>query len=104
MRSQIFAGTVGVVLAAITATSAIALERSGAGQSGLHTTRYAGVRGFSEWRHGGWNGHRTVAGRRGLRNSTYYGSGHYRSLGPLGFTLDDGHYSGYGSSIAAWSW
>ncbi len=105
MRRQILAGAMGLVLAAGLTTSADAFDRDSTSKSGLHGSRFTGVRSFSELRHGGWNGPRFVASRsRPVRGA--YDGGHYRSLGPLGFTLDDGRTYGYGpgSSVAAWSW
>lgn len=56
-------------------------------------------RGGHHWRHG----HRTVVDYGGRDAAPAYG-GRYYSLGPLGFTtVAPGSYSGYGTSISAWS-
>jgi hypothetical protein len=82
MRLQIFAGATALVLAVAMTSGAIA----------------SGHRGGHHWRHS----HHVVAGYRDA-GPTY--GGRYYSLGPLGFTsVPPGSYSGYGTSISAWSW
>jgi hypothetical protein len=100
MRKQILAGATALVLATGMTTSAVAFDHGGrsshAGRShsGFGGSRFAGVRGFSEWRQGG----RSYGG-------TYY-HGHPTDLGPLGFTFGSAAPYGYapGTSIAAWSY
>jgi hypothetical protein len=58
----------------------------------------SGHRGGHHWRHS----HRIVAGY-GDAGPAYGGRSY--SLGPLGFTsVPPGSYSGYGTSVSAWSW
>jgi hypothetical protein len=83
MKSRILACATALVLAAAMTSAAVASSY----RSGHH------------WRHS----HRVV----GIYGSRYveptYG-GRYYSLGPLGFTtVPPGSYSGYGTSISAWS-
>ncbi|MGA2054455.1 MAG: hypothetical protein ABSG88_04050 [Bradyrhizobium sp.] len=83
MRRQIFAGAAALVLAAAMTSGAMASDHRGAG--GHH------------WRHH----HRIIVGG-GDAGPTY--GGRYYSLGPLGFTsVPPGSYSGYGTSVSAWS-
>jgi hypothetical protein len=82
MKTQLLAGTIALLLAAAITSGAMA----------------SGHRGDHHWRHN----HRIVVGR-GDAGPAHGGS--YYSLGPLGFTsVPPGSYSGYGTSISAWSW
>lgn len=81
MRRQTLAGATVLVLAAGMTSGAMA----------------SGHRGSHHWRHS----HRIIVGD-GDAGPTY--GGRYYSLGPLGFTsAPPGSYSGYGTSISAWS-
>ena len=99
MKRKILAGAAALAVALGMTTSATAFDRAtdGGPAGGLrtgehsfraaHSSRYAGVRGFTEWRRGGRN---HQAG--------------YTDLGPLGVKFGDyAPGAGYGSSIAAWS-
>ena len=98
MKRQILAGTTALVLAMGMTTSAMAFDQTGRGlhagrsHGGFGGSRFAGVRGFSDWRQGG----------RGYGGSYYHT--HPTDLGPLGFSF--GSATGYapGTSIAAWSY
>jgi hypothetical protein len=82
MRHQIIASATALVLAIAMTSGAMA----------------SGHRGGHHWRHH----HRVVAGY-GDAGPTY--GGRTYSLGPLGFTsVPPGSYSGYGTSVSAWSW
>ena len=84
MRHQILASATALVLAAAMMSGAMASDHRGAG--GHH------------WRHH----HRVIVGY-GDAGPTY--DRRYYSLGPLGFTsVPPGSYSGYGTSVSAWSW
>jgi hypothetical protein len=120
MKRQILAGAAALVLAFGVTTSAIAFDHSGVGHVGLrggvhssggiHSSRFAGVRGFDSWRHGGWGSRRFVGSHGEWGNGPYYRGGYYTDLGPLGFTWGgpigycDPNYCIPGSSVAAWSW
>jgi hypothetical protein len=120
MRWQILAGAAALVLASGMMSGAIASDHSGVGHVGLrgkvhssgamHSSRYAGVRGFESRHHGGWGGRRFVGSHGDWGNGPSYRGGYYTDLGPLGFTLGgpigycDPNYCVPGSSIAAWSW
>ena len=100
MRKQILAGVTVLAFTAGMMTSAVAFDHGGrsfhAGRShgGFGGSRFAGVRGFGDWRQGG----RSYGG-------PYY-HGHPTDLGPLGFSF--GPLTGYGyapgASIADWSY
>jgi hypothetical protein len=125
MKRQILAGAAALVLASGMTTGAIAFDHNEVGHVGLrggvhgpdgiHGSRFAGIRGYDSWRHGGWGSRRFVGSYGGYGdwgNGPYYRGGHYTDLGPLGFTWGpvtsygycDPHYCIPGSSIAAWSW
>ena len=103
MKRQIFANVAALVLAAGMTTGAMAFDE-GAGigthhargvQSvrARHDSRFAGVRGYESWRHGGW----------GYRGSAHEGG--FIDLGPLGFTAGCGRSTcSPGYSVSAWSW
>ena len=111
MKTQIIAGLTALALATVMATGATAFDggttsHAGRSHGGFNSSRFAGVRGFESWRHGG---SRRFDGSYGVRD---YGRGHYYTdLGPLGFTLGPPPGRGTcgpncvpGSSIAAWSY
>jgi hypothetical protein len=108
MKQQMLAGAIVLGMISAVTTSALAVDGGSSGHrtTAKHSHRFAGDRGLSEWRHGGWQARRSAAAFEGRTGDTFLARGHYRSLGPLGFTLDTGRYYGYGpgSSIAAWSW
>ncbi|MGB6236915.1 MAG: hypothetical protein WBG16_06150 [Bradyrhizobium sp.] len=58
MRQQIIAGAMALALATGMTTSAMAFDQD----SGFHSRRFEGVRGFSGWRHGEWGSRRFVGG------------------------------------------
>lgn len=69
MKQQLLAGAMALALATGMTTSAMAFDHD----SGLHSRRFEGVRGFGSWRHGEWGSRRLVGGydseygaRRGL--------------------------------------
>ena len=69
MKKQILAGTTALVLAMGMTTSAMAFS-----QSGFHSDRFEGVRGFSGWRDGGWGSRRFVGGYGRHHEGDYGGS------------------------------
>jgi hypothetical protein len=98
MKRKILAGTAALATALGMTTSAIAFDQGNATSS-----RFTGVRGFTEWRHGGWSSQRVVGGRGSSAKRAYSGAG-YTDLGPLGVKFGDyAPGAGYGSPIAAWS-
>jgi len=83
MKLKILAGAAALVLVAAMASGAMASDH----------------RGGHHWRHS----HRVVVNYGDRYAGPTYG-GRYYSLGPLGFTtVPPGSYSGYGTSISAWS-
>ena len=87
MKTKMLVSLVALALAAGVTTSAIAFEQAG----GFHSDRYAGVRGYSAWRHGDLSGRRI--------------SGGYNP-GPHGYAYGSPHYEGYGyrgsGAVSAW--
>jgi hypothetical protein len=89
MRKQLLAGAMAVALAAGMTTSAMAFDRGDAG--GYHGSsfvarngsRFAGVRGFSGYRHG-WSGQRFVGGHGGWGYGPSYDGSHYEGVAPFG--------------------
>jgi hypothetical protein len=73
VKTTIVAGAVALALAAGTTTSAMAFEQAG----GFHSDRFAGVRGYSAWRHGDLNGRRASGGYSPGPHGYAYGSPHY---------------------------
>lgn len=81
MRKQLLAGAMAVALATGMTTSAMAFDRGGGGFHGggfhsgfagsrgsfaaMHGGNFAGVRGFSGYRHGAWGSRRFVGGGYG---------------------------------------
>jgi hypothetical protein len=142
MRKQVLAGVTALALAAGTTTSAMAFSHGGGHAGGwgghvgavhsfggTHTfagNRFAGVRGFNSFRHGGWGGRRFVGGW-GYGGWGYPYDAYAADVGiiGLGIGLADvatgycdpyaygwgwgagycgyGYY-GYGTPIDAWSW
>lgn len=146
MRRQFITGAMALALAGGMSTSAMAFGHGGggmhgggmhggfshggfggvhAGMAGVHGgafsgPRFAGVRGYSSWRHGGWGGRRVVGGYGGWGYPYDANAGDIGLVG-LGLGLagvatgycgpydyDYGYcgagYSGYGTPIDAWSW
>ncbi|MGZ5873390.1 MAG: hypothetical protein ACXWKP_14915 [Bradyrhizobium sp.] len=80
MRKQLLAGAMAVALAAGMTTSAMAFDRGGDGSfAARNGSRFAGIRGFSGYRHG-WSGHRFVGGHDGWS----YGPTYYEGVAPFG--------------------
>jgi len=80
MTKQLLAGAMAVALAAGMTTSAMAFDRGGDGSvAARNGSRFAGVRGFSGYRHG-WSGRRFV-GDHGGRD---YGPTYYEGVAPFG--------------------
>jgi len=136
MKRQILAGATALVLASGMTTSAMAFSHGGGHVGSIHAgaigpmhsfggSRFAGVRGYSGWRHGGWGGRRFVGGYGGgwgyggwgypydayaadvgvvglglglAAAATGYGYGY---CGP---TYGPTYYGYYGTPINAWSW
>jgi hypothetical protein len=92
MRKQLLAGAMAVALATGMTTSAMAFDRGGAGGFGgyhdgsfaaTHGSRFAGVRGFSGYRHGS-GGQRFVGSHSGLGYGPSYGGAYYEGVAPFG--------------------
>jgi hypothetical protein len=109
MRKPILAGATVLALAAGMTSIATASDRNGDGSrshvgrvhaGGMHSfaarraSRFAGVRGFENARHGGWEG------------GNAYSYGGYKNLGPLGIMFGCGQRGacGQGYSVSAWSY
>jgi hypothetical protein len=109
MRKQLLAGATALALAMAMTTSAMAFDQTGRGlhagrsHGGFNSSRFAGVRGFESWRHGGLDNH----GFDGSHSGQGYGDprGGYSDLGPLGLRFGP-TTTGYGpgTSVSAWSW
>jgi len=69
MRKQLLAGATVLALAMAMTTSAMAFS-----QSGFHSDRFEGVRGFGGWRDGGWGSRRFVGGYGRHHDGDYGGS------------------------------
>ena len=69
MRKQLLAGAAALALAMAMTTSAMAFS-----QSGFHSDRFEGVRGFSGWRDGGWGSRRFIGGYGSHHDEDYGGS------------------------------
>jgi hypothetical protein len=91
MRKQFLAGAMALALATGMTTSAIAFDRGGAGglqeggfhRGGYHGSRFAGVRGFSGYRHGR-SGRRFVGGHGGWDYGPSYDGRYYEGVAPFG--------------------
>jgi hypothetical protein len=92
MRKQLLAAAMAVALATGMTTSAMAFDRGGAGGFGgyhdggfaaTHGSRFAGVRGFSGYRHG-WGGQRFVGGHGGVGYGPSHGGAYYEGVAPFG--------------------
>ena len=68
MRKQLLAGATALALAMAMTTSAMAFS-----QSGFHSDRFEGLRGFSGWRDGGWGSRRFGGGYGRHRDGDDYG-------------------------------
>src|SRR5271169_1452712 len=98
MRKQVLAGAMAVVLAMGMTTSAMAFGHGGGHGGGFHGGfagsrgsfaamrggNFAGVRGFSGWRHGAWGSRRAVGGYGGGYGPYYDDGGIDVGLGLLG--------------------
>jgi hypothetical protein len=69
MRKQLLAGAAALALGMAMTTSAMAFS-----QSGFHSDRFEGLRGFSGWRDGGWGSRRFGGGYGRHRDGDYGGS------------------------------
>jgi hypothetical protein len=108
MKTQILAGLTALALATVMTTGATAFDggttsHAGRSHGGFNSSRFAGVRGFESWRHGGLDNH----GFDGSHSGQGYGGprGGYSDLGPLGLRFGPAT-TGYGpgTSVSAWSW
>jgi hypothetical protein len=87
MRKQLLAGAMAVALATgmttgVT-TGAMAFDRDGS-FAATHGSRFAGVRGFSGYRHGWSSQQRFGGGHGGLGYGPSYGGSHYEGVAPFG--------------------
>jgi hypothetical protein len=93
MRKQLLAGAMAVALATGMTSSAKAFDRGGAGGFGgyhggsfaaTNGSRFAGVRGITGWRHGGWGSRRFVGGHGAMGYGPSYGGAYYEGVAPFG--------------------